>query len=221
MKIKFIVASFSHPIKNKTLKSEFYHIMASTYFEINKDFNISKLIEKSNYFGDTRYKIIIIEEDISIFTPIISESNITIERWCPKIFFDKEIYNFFIRSKTPKSNIIYIFKNITWQQIVANFRMHKIIVSGGSTIKRHILSPIQIKLSIFMIVYEGNITEDLINKISDSFYLKERYLEERVQSRYDFTSKLVSKIIDDELKLKEKEEENIKNKIKDEKDNEE
>jgi hypothetical protein len=37
-----------------------------------------------------------------------------------------------------------------WQEILFQFRLNNITVSGGSTTKRHILSPVQLRLSQFI-----------------------------------------------------------------------
>jgi len=66
--------------------------------------------------------------------------------------------------------VIYIFEETTWITILAGFRKNGISISGGSPTKRHILSPLQLRLAIFLISLYG---EESWRIIWDSFHNKD------------------------------------------------
>jgi hypothetical protein len=53
------------------------------------------------------------------------------------------------------NGVIYIFDNYSWSDIKAAFLRRKIIISGGSAGRRHLLSAVQAKLSFFLILING------------------------------------------------------------------
>jgi hypothetical protein len=75
------------------------------------------------------------------------------------LFFTKEnIENALIKNKNIHQ-FIFIFKNKDYGDIVAHLAIFNIILSGGSNTKKHILSPIQLRLSRFLIailIFTGN-----------------------------------------------------------------
>lgn len=46
---------------------------------------------------------------------------------------------------------IFLFRNLDYREIVTNLALFKVIISGGSNSKKHILSPIQLRLARFII----------------------------------------------------------------------
>jgi hypothetical protein len=49
-------------------------------------------------------------------------------------------------------DIIFVFKDITWENIVSMLRMNRIKLYGGSNTRKHILSTVQAKLSMFFLL---------------------------------------------------------------------
>ena len=50
--------------------------------------------------------------------------------------------------------IIYKFEETTWFEIKRQFKLLNLNIGGGSNVKRHIFSPLQLKLAIFIICLE-------------------------------------------------------------------
>ena len=77
---------------------------------------------------------------------------------------------------------LFIFEDITWSNIVLWFKLNNIILSGGNSTKRHLISSLDINLFISIIgLFEFKIV-DLINIASQNN--KDIYKKE-VQSFYD------------------------------------
>lgn len=82
-------------------------------------------------------------------------SNITItlipfnEFWTEKTIVSSFIHNDFT------NKAIFLFEDMTYKQIVTHFAVFGIVISGGSNTKKHILSPIQLRLARFIIAIEG------------------------------------------------------------------
>lgn len=64
---------------------------------------------------------------------------------------------------------VYIFENLNWKSLVHLFSSLNITLSGGSTSKRQILSPVQMNLSRFLIGVEG--LKESLTLTRDSFKL--------------------------------------------------
>lgn len=79
-----------------------------------------------------------------------------------KIFIDDLIYNLIQRPEILK-NTIFIFKNATSKSVVLGFRSFDIIISGGSVCKRHLLSPIQLRLARFIIAIKEESEKGVVN----------------------------------------------------------
>jgi hypothetical protein len=47
------------------------------------------------------------------------------------------------------------FEGQSWFEILNEFRKHNIVITGGSTVKRHMLSVIQFKLAFLLLVLDG------------------------------------------------------------------
>jgi hypothetical protein len=88
-------------------------------------------------------------------------------------------------------DFIFRFEGHTWTDIVARFRLNNIIISGGSNTKKHILSPVQFRLSQFLLCYYG----PYFGGVSNSF----SYIGSDPYSRpkFDFTDKKVKNLIDE------------------------
>nr|QWO71393.1 RNA polymerase [Termitomyces bulborhizus] len=129
-------------------------------------------------------------------------------------FFSDKCFQFFLKENKEKNyEVFLVFKNISWNTICANFAKKDLDISGGSTNKRHLLSPIQYKLSIFLYLIKGNFSSQTVRS---SFHKKR---EEGDKKRMDYNSKELKKA-KNELKNPKKSEENSVE-IKNNTDNEE
>jgi hypothetical protein len=99
---------------------------------------------------------------------------------------------------------IYIFKEMSWSEVVTYFRKANIIISGGNVVERHILTNDRMLLSIFLkslsnlnieIINENNLTSNIMNLFK---YNKKEFIK-YLKSRYDLTTKHVSLDIDNNL----------------------
>lgn len=82
------------------------------------------------------------------------------------INFDLFFKTFNDLNKKESFKPIYVFENYLWEEIVTRFKKIDIIISGGSTNKKHLLSPIEIKLSQFILLLKGFNWANAVN----SFY---------------------------------------------------
>jgi hypothetical protein len=87
-------------------------------------------------------------------------------------FNDHYINEIFFKDFSPDFNIstkLFCFEDFQWKILVNRFKDLNINLSGGSTTKRHVLSPVQMKLAIFLQILDG--FQDSINKSRESFNL--------------------------------------------------
>jgi len=97
-----------------------------------------------------------------------------------ELFFSKEgIENILIKNKNI-NQYIFILKDVDYGTIVTRLALYNVILSGGSNTKKHILSPIQLRLARFLIPLLSGGGSDVAN----SFHI------ERIKGRakVDFTS---------------------------------
>jgi hypothetical protein len=104
-------------------------------------------------------------------------------------FYTKDgIQNILIKNKNIHQ-CIFIFKDRDYGDIAANLSLFNIIVSGGSNTKKHILSPIQLRLARFLIAFLPLTGSNVANSFHSN----------RIGQNvgYDMTSKEVKKEISD------------------------
>lgn len=61
----------------------------------------------------------------------------------------------FFEENSDLSYKIFIFESTQWKVLVNTFKKIGVVLSGGSSVKRHVLSPVQMKLSRFLFLLEG------------------------------------------------------------------
>lgn len=100
-------------------------------------------------------------------------------------FFKIDTVNYLFDDNKEKSfEYIFIFNTQNWRQICDAFALTSINISGGSNTKKHILSPINHRLSLFlMCLYSGSNSSNEINK---SFNM---YLGNEGKKMNDFSTK--------------------------------
>ena len=61
------------------------------------------------------------------------------------------IPNYFMDPLSPnKADILYVLTEVTYDEFVSAFAKNGIIISGGSSVKRHIISPVQFRLQLYV-----------------------------------------------------------------------
>jgi hypothetical protein len=204
----YTIISFSSP---RFIKDS-YNIIASSHYFVNGHalpIFSQGFADKLDIVYDNKLRIIIIGDDVTEIKinkigNSISNDYIAIS-YPEKFFFtEKNIREVYIKNKNIHQ-FIFLFKNRDYFGIVANLALFNIIISGGSNTKKHILSPIQLRLSRFLIAFLSITGKSVVN----SFHNKRK----EGQAKVDWTSKtgklLISELIE---KIDKIEEENTNNK---------
>lgn len=95
--------------------------------------------DPSSLFFDTYQK------DFVLYAKIYKHNFFT-EEFIQKYIFDR---------KKDLIEYIFIFENMQWKTLVDSFKSLNIILSGGSTVSRHVLTSVQINLARFILGLEG------------------------------------------------------------------
>jgi hypothetical protein len=189
---KYIITTFS---KTKKIK-DLHYLISSIFFldtniKIDEEYffkpsdyyyNPEQLIRNLQYLNFNKLIIFIIEFDnVESKLKKINDGYYIYKTSSNEFFKTNHIFKFLTVSENIYINSIFIFKGTNWVNIVAEFRRSGIIVSGGSNTKKHILSPVQLRLSQFLIATGW----DQNNNINFSFHGN---LKTNTQPTIDFTS---------------------------------
>jgi len=166
------VFSLSKNIKNMK------NLIASS---ILLDLKISKELTKSeivNYFWLLGIrKLIIIKvvkgESEELFTRIGNSPTSDIGIFTTsyiKLFRNNLLRDQVLNNTQLSNKIVFLFEDSSWNEIVSIFRFNNILISGGSSSKRHLLSPLQLRLSRILLPLELNRSYNLSKTINDSFH---------------------------------------------------
>ena len=72
------------------------------------------------------------------------------------LFFSEQfIYKFLLNKDFKNLNKIFIFDDLDWKGLVQKFKSLNITLSGGSTVLRHSISPVQLNLIKFILDIES------------------------------------------------------------------
>jgi len=118
-------------------------------------FTPSILAKRLEMVYDSSLKIVNINNDITKFSiSKVGDSfskDFTILNFSNELFFNTDnLAHILIKNKNI-NQFIFMFKDREYGDIVANLALFNIIISGGSNTKKHILSPIQLRLARFLI----------------------------------------------------------------------
>jgi hypothetical protein len=153
----FIYVAFS----SSNLINNLHHIIASSYFKFyTESLDFESIFKRLEFLKARRLIIInVINADCkNKFDKYNHDYNtqFAVYNISHKEFFTKEALNLLLLKNHNNSRfMIFHFENQTWANLLLNFRRFDIIVSGGSNTKRHILSPIQLRLAQFIVCLEG------------------------------------------------------------------
>ena len=200
----YTIISFSFP---RLIKGS-YNIIASshylgTIFEPYK-FTSDMLAKRLETFFDNTLKIVFIaNESPKISTIKIGDSiynDFIIIDIPSESFFSTDIIEKILIKNKKIHQFIFIFKDRDYRDIVSNLALFNIIISGGSNTKKHILSPIQLRLARFLIAFLPMTGSNVVNSFHPDRIGK--------TSGYDWTTKEAKEVIEQKIEylLKENEE---------------
>jgi hypothetical protein len=155
-KIFFTIMAFTQPklIENDKIYSV---ITSSHYFVKEESFNFNSIgfYERLNTVYKNKLLIIYITNSVETIEAK-KIGNFFTSDYSLLLVPEKEFYSesfikdAFIHNKD-MNQTIFVFENLFYGQIVCNLALFKITTSGGSNSKKHILSPIQLRLARFVI----------------------------------------------------------------------
>ena len=162
-------------ISKAKLMNNQYSCIASSYYLLHPapfSLNSNSMIDRFNTFYNNEKLTIIIVSDKTDTIKIINigdsiNSNYTIFQIPPIEFFE----NTFIEKILLNNNMnktIFMFYNIKYRSIIDNLALLNIKINGGSGSKKHILSPVQLRLARFVIAISNNTGDEIV----DSFYFE-------------------------------------------------
>lgn len=180
-------------------ENNFYTVLLRMYaFGFNK-LNIN-IISKDIYVVDER-KIDITEFSMN-FGIKNSENKYIIKYLNPSVLLNKNNIMNNIGLLNNDIPNIFIFKNMSWFEVVTFFRKGDIIISGGNVVQRHILTNERVLLSFFINSIKNiNIVDKLDNKLSSNllnlFKHNNKNIIKYLKSNYDWTVNKSTILIND------------------------
>ena len=151
-------------------KSEFLSITSSVFF--SSKFNLAVNDELVCKLHDTNFKVIF-DIDNSYPETIIEkfgeeDSTIIVFKGTLEALLSHEEFFKDNINKKYISNSLFIFHTIPWKEICKQFLIRNIVISGGSSTRRHIISPVHVKLMVALNTFNFSY-QDVVssfNKIS-------------------------------------------------------
>jgi len=153
----YIYVAFS----SSKIINNLHHVIASSYFKFyTESLDFDSILKRLEFLKVRKLIIInVINNDFKSKIDKFSHSfntEFAIYNISRKDFFTKKILNLLLLKNHDNSRfMIFHFENQTWANLLLNFRRLDIIVSGGSNTKRHIISPVQLRLAQFIVCLEG------------------------------------------------------------------
>jgi hypothetical protein len=150
-----------------------YYLLAPTSFSLYYQTMFNRL---KSFYTNEKLNIIIVSEKIERFqTHNIGEDLnciYTINQMPTTEFFEQSfIENIILNDNI--NNTIFIFYNLKYRSIIDSFALLKVRISGGSSSKKHTLSPVQLRLARFIFT----ISDFDSTAIADSFYFEKNKQE--------------------------------------------
>jgi CUB/sushi domain-containing protein len=165
--------------------------------------NLNINVFSKNVNNDIDRKIDILNMKLDFYNSDL-DNNYAVRYFNPIEIMNKKLINNEEGLLSNRIPSIYIFKEMSWNEVVIYFRKANIIISGGNVVERHILTNDRMLLSIFLksisnlnneIIIENNLTSSLMNL----FKFNKKEFIKYLRSRYDLTTKHVSLNIDNTL----------------------
>ena len=130
--------------KNLYHYKDLSHLQNLVFFRIVKDFSITFKdnpdikLEQHKVQLSTNPRVTLIAMSTSAFQKDMNNFNIFKD--VKSTYYDR--FN--------RNNLIFLFEDMEWSEIVELFRQKKTIISGGSKAKRHLLNPAKLRLAEFI-----------------------------------------------------------------------
>jgi hypothetical protein len=187
-----IFVTFTHPIPR-----EHFYLVTSSAFLINdgdSKSNLENIFERFEHSMFKHYTLLVVEELDKDSTVQREQEfkNLKVICLTPEEFFKKETTKYFLSNLGQDTNLVLMFRTTNWQTLLEKFETINIVVSGGSANKRHLISPIQVRLIEFLKCWFGF---DIMRRIVESHYSDEKELRTKVtrsktQPNLDFAAKI-------------------------------
>ena len=180
-----IIAVLSVP--NVNLKKEgFKQSITSTFTTKFFPLESKTILNNMHKHGLKKYIIIHVSEKIDNESSVYSTCRVTKEfddgrsttirlfMFSYKNFFSLETLNFFFETnKHHAFEYVFIFNGMSWHEICHHFISCGLDIGGGSNSKKHVLSPLQLRLSLFLsCLYNKGFGSkvDVFNEVTNSFH---------------------------------------------------
>jgi hypothetical protein len=195
------LVSFATP---KQSNKQFFELIANLYVLDRAHIDIEKIAQNLTLLKLNKpYSLYIIDSESDPNVEVVeipsNEKTLVTYTMKPETFFDQKSINLFINKLWDKeTNTIFIFRNTKWKNLVYQFNILNIRVSGGTKSKRQISTPQNAKLVLFTWAIEGSNT---IEEIARSYHSTVAFHTEKdkTQPIHDFTSKEVRNKISEHL----------------------
>jgi hypothetical protein len=180
-------------------------IFSSVYLQ-SLDCNFLEFSVRMNSLNLRNVTLVFISEDTKEYKNQLMERNIdgndyslTLHSFNTEEFFCKSnLEYFFEKKKETNFETFFAFKNLHWGTICTYFIANGIQISGGSNSKKHLISPLQHRLSLFLICAFGSESYAIIN---DSFH---KPYQEESKKNFDSSTKFTKNIVIDFARANEK-----------------
>lgn len=180
------IAAFSHPIfKNKQYKVTADTLFIADEFKLNDEFisNLDRTFLK-------HYTVLVVSPERITDTSIRRRGKLTIAFIDYNSFYsENQTILFFTKMREHKTNLIIIFLNSNWKEIVQRFAEVNILISGGSHSKTHMHSPVRRVLDQFSAALLGD--KCVMQKTVESYFSEELEIRTFTKPFFDYTSKSV------------------------------
>lgn len=140
-------------------------IASSIIVEAPLSFTESDFLKRMMFLNIRKMTLVVVHDSDGDITPrVMSAKNNESEEFVlthnfirNKTFFSHNCFEYYFDSKRKNSaEFIYAFENLNWRKLCLNFATTGIDISGGSNTKKHLLSPLQFRLSQFLICSLGD-----------------------------------------------------------------
>jgi len=147
-------------------------IVSSIFINDNKLIIDPDLYSRMHTLGLRHFNLVIINDDIKCYDKrefgdknLNVYCSLTVHFINANTFFSLKSFEFFFNKNKDKNfEFVFAFQNITWDEICTGFINTGIDISGGSNTKKHLISPVQHRLSLFLMCFFGTKSSSFVNE---------------------------------------------------------
>lgn len=166
-------------------------IVSSMFIDGNKLIIDPDLYQRMYTLGLRKFSLVIINHDIIGYDKreygdkiLNVYCSLTVHFINANTFFSLKSFDLFFNKNKDKSfEFVFAFQNLPWNEICTNFISTGIDISGGSNTKKHLISSVQHRLSLFLMCFFGTKSSSFVNQ---SFH---RELNENDKKLIDYSTK--------------------------------